>query len=70
MFAERSCVVMVADDEGAGVLEPGLVTVVVDWSNAALPPISEIEVGRSYEVRYMLPLVEPGYVAADTMEPL
>lgn len=70
VVADSSCVVMATDDEGAGVLEPGLVTVFIDWSQPALPSVSEISVGASYEVRYMLPLLEPGYVAADTIEPL
>lgn len=70
VVAGSSCVVMATDDEGAGVLEPGLVTVFIDWSQPALPSVSEISVGASYEVRYMLPLLEPGYVAADTIEPL
>lgn len=70
VIAGGSCVMLAADDEGSGILEPGLVTVFVDWSQPALPAVSEFNVGASYEVRYMLPLLGPGYVAADRIEPL
>ena len=63
-------VIVEADSEGAGILEPGAITVFVGDARITAPSSLSLKVGDMCEVRYMLPLSEPGYVVADAIEVL